>query len=509
MGPGSPRRSGRVRGRRGAGRALPHRRHRARRHHLPPVPGGEAQAARHGLRRSRPARRPGPRAGPRVRRDPAVALPPPLRRRVPGRQPRAAPACSRPGSATATTCASSAIPTRRSTRSRAPTRDISPSSPSTSPAPRRFGSIATTARPPRSSVRPARSSHPGNEPRSTPRAHRVPRPRSPRTRTAMPRPAGSRDRLRDAHGSDRPWSAMAVLYRVNAQSAAVRGDAAASRHPVPRAGRPRVPRSTRGAEVAPDRSRRSRPRRRDARSLITSPISSRSRRSISEEERTHREAVARLGHEYLAVANGRGTVAEFLDFLSTSLRGHDDGGVGVDAVDLLTFHRAKGLEWDTVFVTGLERGLVPISHASGDPAALAEERRLLYVALSRAERSLHLSWASDARPGQPHEHAHRESVSRRGRTRDPRERPSPPPIARSTGGGHAAARARLASAADGELAPAERPLYDALVDWRRDLARASGDPGVRRLRQQDAARADRAPDPPARPSCSRSPASAR
>ena len=45
-----------------------------------------------------------------------------------------------------------------------------------------------------------------------------------------------------------------------------------------------------------------------------------------------------------------------------------------------------------MFVTGLERGLVPIAYAE-TPAALAEERRLLYVALTRAERELHLSWA--------------------------------------------------------------------------------------------------------------------
>ena len=50
----------------------------------------------------------------------------------------------------------------------------------------------------------------------------------------------------------------------------------------------------------------------------------------------------------------------------------------------MTFHRAKGLEWQVVFVTGLERGLVPISWA-GTPDARAEERRLLHVALGRAE----------------------------------------------------------------------------------------------------------------------------
>lgn len=62
------------------------------------------------------------------------------------------------------------------------------------------------------------------------------------------------------------------------------------------------------------------------------------------------------------------------------------------AVDLLSFHRAKGLEWPVVFVVGLEDGYVPISHAK-NRAMLAEEQRLLYVALSRAEQELHCSWA--------------------------------------------------------------------------------------------------------------------
>jgi DNA helicase-2/ATP-dependent DNA helicase PcrA len=63
-----------------------------------------------------------------------------------------------------------------------------------------------------------------------------------------------------------------------------------------------------------------------------------------------------------------------------------------DAVELATFHAAKGLEWPVVFVVGLEQGLVPIGHAD-TPAARAEERRLLYVALTRAEIELHCSWA--------------------------------------------------------------------------------------------------------------------
>ena len=63
-----------------------------------------------------------------------------------------------------------------------------------------------------------------------------------------------------------------------------------------------------------------------------------------------------------------------------------------DAVELATFHRAKGLEWISVNVIGLEEGYVPIVYAQSDQAQ-AEERRLLYVAMTRASSDLHCSWA--------------------------------------------------------------------------------------------------------------------
>ena len=69
-----------------------------------------------------------------------------------------------------------------------------------------------------------------------------------------------------------------------------------------------------------------------------------------------------------------------------------------EAVTICSFHRAKGLQWPAVWVCGLEAGLVPIAYAV-TPAALAEERRLLYVALTRAERDLHCSWARQRRAG--------------------------------------------------------------------------------------------------------------
>ena len=62
------------------------------------------------------------------------------------------------------------------------------------------------------------------------------------------------------------------------------------------------------------------------------------------------------------------------------------------AVTLASVHSAKGLEWDSVHVIGLSEGLFPISYAH-NLEAIAEERRLLYVAITRARRQLSLSWA--------------------------------------------------------------------------------------------------------------------
>ena len=65
----------------------------------------------------------------------------------------------------------------------------------------------------------------------------------------------------------------------------------------------------------------------------------------------------------------------------------DDQGV----VTLMTLHTAKGLEFDTVFLTGLEDGIFPHMRAMTDPAELQEERRLAYVGITRARKRLYLS----------------------------------------------------------------------------------------------------------------------
>ncbi len=82
--------------------------------------------------------------------------------------------------------------------------------------------------------------------------------------------------------------------------------------------------------------------------------------------------------------------SELGDWLSGAVRGRGgDPGPAHPAVSLSTFHRAKGLQWRRVFIVGAEAGLVPLT-VSGDGA---EERRLFYVALTRAEEEVVCTWA--------------------------------------------------------------------------------------------------------------------
>ncbi|HEX5806462.1 MAG TPA: UvrD-helicase domain-containing protein [Macromonas sp.] len=73
--------------------------------------------------------------------------------------------------------------------------------------------------------------------------------------------------------------------------------------------------------------------------------------------------------------------------------GDNQAQAGQDAVQLMTVHAAKGLEFDAVFITGLEEGLFPNERAMSDRDGLEEERRLMYVAITRARKRLYLSHA--------------------------------------------------------------------------------------------------------------------
>ena len=144
------------------------------------------------------------------------------------------------------------------------------------------------------------------------------------------------------------------------------------------------------------------------------------------------------------------------------------GGAGATGVELATYHRAKGLEWDAVFLPMLEEGSLPIRQAFDDEAALDEERRLLYVGITRARTHLALSWAErrDARRrGGRGGGAPAEPVPRRAHAPGPRPIGDPPVAAQEPPRPHRPRGARVQ----------DTPVMAALREWR---WRRAADDGV-------------------------------
>ncbi|MGA9159312.1 MAG: DNA helicase PcrA [Actinomycetota bacterium] len=87
-----------------------------------------------------------------------------------------------------------------------------------------------------------------------------------------------------------------------------------------------------------------------------------------------------------------GTLAEFLEQVSL-VSEQDEYDEESGSVTLMTLHNAKGLEFPVVFIIGLEDGVFPHYRSMGDPAQLEEERRLMYVGVTRARERLYLTYA--------------------------------------------------------------------------------------------------------------------
>ena len=87
-----------------------------------------------------------------------------------------------------------------------------------------------------------------------------------------------------------------------------------------------------------------------------------------------------------------GTLAEFLEQVSL-VSEQDEYDEGSGSVTLMTLHNAKGLEFGVVFIIGLEDGVFPHYRSMGEPAQLEEERRLMYVGVTRAQERLYLTHA--------------------------------------------------------------------------------------------------------------------
>lgn len=105
--------------------------------------------------------------------------------------------------------------------------------------------------------------------------------------------------------------------------------------------------------------------------------------------------------ERAAGSAGEASVASFVADLER--RASEQHAPTADGVTLATFHAAKGLEWDAVFCCGVQDGTLPFVYASQEgapPGAVEEERRLLYVGMTRARQELMVSWAAARNPGQ-------------------------------------------------------------------------------------------------------------
>jgi DNA helicase II / ATP-dependent DNA helicase PcrA len=85
-------------------------------------------------------------------------------------------------------------------------------------------------------------------------------------------------------------------------------------------------------------------------------------------------------------------LAAFLTHASLEA-GDNQAQAGADALQLMTVHSAKGLEFDAVFITGIEEGLFPHEQSLNDADGVEEERRLMYVAITRARKRLYLSFS--------------------------------------------------------------------------------------------------------------------
>ncbi|WP_208609540.1 ATP-dependent DNA helicase UvrD2 [Streptomyces atriruber] len=106
-------------------------------------------------------------------------------------------------------------------------------------------------------------------------------------------------------------------------------------------------------------------------------------------------ALVRLAEDF-ARARPEATLADLVAELDE--RANAQHAPTVEGVTLASLHAAKGLEWDAVFLVGLAEGMMPITYAKTDEQ-IEEERRLLYVGVTRARVHLSLSWALSRSPG--------------------------------------------------------------------------------------------------------------
>ncbi len=203
-----------------------------------------------------------------------------------------------------------------------------------------------------------------------------------------------------------PLSEIAVLFRINAQSEAyeealaarglpyvVRGAARFFERPEVRQAVTLLRGTARGGEAGEDLVA-------DVRAVLSgmgwSPEAPTARGQTRDRWESLQALVDQATAWSAAEPGGARRLGDFVDELDR--RASEQHAPVAEGVTLATLHAAKGLEWEVVFLCGLQEGTLPITYAES-AAAVEEERRLLYVGVTRARRELHGSWAAARQPG--------------------------------------------------------------------------------------------------------------
>ncbi|MDX6507824.1 MAG: ATP-dependent helicase UvrD/PcrA [Gaiellaceae bacterium] len=195
------------------------------------------------------------------------------------------------------------------------------------------------------------------------------------------------ERVRALHGEGVAYEEMAVLIRLNARSVDFEELFADAKVPfqgaalLSRDGARQLLKGLRGAGFG---SLTQEVRRVARQQGLVDPVPEK----VGERELVRQADLARLCKLAEEFDDGTKTVEQWVEWLKARFAHGSQGGV-----HLLTLHRAKGLEFDAVFLPRVEEKELPCKQALRDPGQLEEERRLLYVGITRARKHLALTWA--------------------------------------------------------------------------------------------------------------------
>jgi DNA helicase-2/ATP-dependent DNA helicase PcrA len=183
-----------------------------------------------------------------------------------------------------------------------------------------------------------------------------------------------------------------------------------------------------------------------------------------------------------AEASPDASLGDFVDDLDR--RATEQHAPVAEGVTIATLHTAKGLEWDAVFLCGVVEGTLPITYAMDSPTAVEEERRLLYVGMTRARRALSVSWAlarnpggrASRRPSRFLDDLRPEAASDRAKPRSSRSKSAKQSVCRVCKAPLGSVAERKVGRCDGCPSTYDEALFEELRAWRSETAKAESVP---------------------------------